>query len=302
MKVGGQRHLRLRLGRRQRHGDHGGAGHHGFVSRKEFPWPSSISPSRSATTTATAPLIDGAVQIDGVDPVFMKLYAGGDLLPRLPRRGVRHLRMVAVELHGEDRAGQLSLCRGAGLRVAHVPPHLDLCAAPTASRSRRTSRAARSACRNISSPPTSGRAPSWKTTSASSRSDIHWIRGGIEHAGRPEKITIKLPEGVRLDNAPEGKTISELLDERRDRRLHRAAAADAGRGGHPHIGWLFRDPVAAAKDYYKRTGIFPIMHLIGVRRDAGREASLAAGGGAEGLRAVEGRRDWRICPTPRRPR
>ena len=33
-----------------------------------------------------------------------------------------------------------------------------------------------------------------------------------------------------------------------------------------NIGWLFRDPVAAAKDYYKRTGIFPIMHLIGVRR------------------------------------
>jgi 4,5-dihydroxyphthalate decarboxylase len=37
--------------------------------------------------------------------------------------------------------------------------------------------------------------------------------------------------------------------------------------GHPHVGWLFRDPVAAAKDYYQRTGIFPIMHLVGVRRE-----------------------------------
>src|ERR1700677_1464524 len=45
------------------------------------------------------------------------------------------------------------------------------------------------------------------------RSDIHWIRGGIEHAGRPEKISIKLPPGVKLDNAPEGKTISKLLEE-----------------------------------------------------------------------------------------
>src|ERR1700751_3673141 len=42
-------------------------------------------------------------------------------------------------------------------------------------------------------------------------SDIHWIRGGIEHAGRPEKITIQLPAGVRLDSAPEDKTISQLL-------------------------------------------------------------------------------------------
>src|SRR6201998_4635895 len=45
------------------------------------------------------------------------------------------------------------------------------------------------------------------------RSEINWIRGGIEHAGRPEKITVKLPPGVRLDNAPEGKTISQLLEE-----------------------------------------------------------------------------------------
>jgi 4,5-dihydroxyphthalate decarboxylase len=32
------------------------------------------------------------------------------------------------------------------------------------------------------------------------------------------------------------------------------------------VGWLFPDPVAAAKDYFRRTGIFPIMHLVGVRR------------------------------------
>jgi 4,5-dihydroxyphthalate decarboxylase len=36
--------------------------------------------------------------------------------------------------------------------------------------------------------------------------------------------------------------------------------------GHNNIGWLFPDPIAAAKDYFKRTGIFPIMHLVGVRR------------------------------------
>ena len=34
----------------------------------------------------------------------------------------------------------------------------------------------------------------------------------------------------------------------------------------PNVGWLFPDPVAVAKDYFKRTGIFPIMHLVGVRR------------------------------------
>ena len=42
--------------------------------------------------------------------------------------------------------------------------------------------------------------------------DIHWIRGGIAQPGRPEKLTVKLPAGVRLDDAPEGMTISALLE------------------------------------------------------------------------------------------
>jgi 4,5-dihydroxyphthalate decarboxylase len=94
--------------------------------------------------------------------------------------------------------------------------------------------------------------------------DIHWIRGGIEHAGRPEKISIKLPDGVRLDSAPEGKTISELLAKGEIDGF--IAPRPPTTMNEPNVGWLFRDPVAAAKDYYKRTSIFPIMHLIGVRK------------------------------------
>jgi 4,5-dihydroxyphthalate decarboxylase len=97
-------------------------------------------------------------------------------------------------------------------------------------------------------------------------SDVLWVRAGIEHAQRPEKIPIQLPPEVHVEEGPPGKTISQLLE---------AGAIDAFiaprppklvDSGNPHIGWLFRDPVAAARDYYRRTGIFPIMHLIGVRR------------------------------------
>jgi 4,5-dihydroxyphthalate decarboxylase len=95
-------------------------------------------------------------------------------------------------------------------------------------------------------------------------SDVHWIRGGIEEAGRPEKISIKLSDGVRLDNAPEGRTISDLLaDGEIDGFI---APRPPTTVNEPNVGWLFRDPVAAAKDYFKRTGIFPIMHLIGIRK------------------------------------
>jgi 4,5-dihydroxyphthalate decarboxylase len=96
-------------------------------------------------------------------------------------------------------------------------------------------------------------------------SDIHWIRAGIEDATRPEKISIKLPANVKLEDGPPSKSISTLLKE---------GAIDGFMAPRPpslpkdtpNIGWLFPDPTAAAKDYFKRTGIFPIMHLVGVRR------------------------------------
>jgi 4,5-dihydroxyphthalate decarboxylase len=97
-------------------------------------------------------------------------------------------------------------------------------------------------------------------------SDIHWIRGGIEDADRPEKISIKLQGNVKLDNAPAGKSISALLAEGAIDGFM-APRPPSIPGGHPHVGWLFPDPVAAAKDYFKRTGVFPIMHLVGVRRE-----------------------------------
>src|SRR5918998_2873498 len=43
-------------------------------------------------------------------------------------------------------------------------------------------------------------------------SDITWVRGGIDDPTRPEKITIKLPPHVKMVDAPEGRTISQLLE------------------------------------------------------------------------------------------
>ena len=202
--------------------------------------------------------------------------------------------LLAVELHGEDRGRQLSLCRRAGVRVARCSATPRSMCAPTASRSRRTSRARRSACRNISSPPTSGRAPSWRTISASSRRTSIWMRGGIEHAGRPEKITVKLPPGVRLEMrrrarrsrscSPKGEIDGFIAP--------RAAGASAAQ---PNIGWLFRDPVAAAQGLLQAHRHLPDHASDRRAPDAGREASLAAGGGAQGVRAVEGEARWRIC-------
>jgi 4,5-dihydroxyphthalate decarboxylase len=98
-------------------------------------------------------------------------------------------------------------------------------------------------------------------------SDVIWVRGGIDDPSRPEKITIKLPPGVRLENAPEGRTISQLLASGDiDAFIAPRVPTLAGKA-NPNIGWLFPDPIAAGQDYFKRTGIFPIMHVTGIRRE-----------------------------------
>jgi 4,5-dihydroxyphthalate decarboxylase len=97
--------------------------------------------------------------------------------------------------------------------------------------------------------------------------DVVWVRGGIDTPGRPEKIKLDLPAGVRIESAPENMTISEMLD-RGDLDGFIAPRPPSGAAAsNPNVGWLFDDPTTVAKDYYRRTGIFPIMHVVGIRKE-----------------------------------
>lgn len=96
-------------------------------------------------------------------------------------------------------------------------------------------------------------------------SDIQWVRGGIADADRPEKIKITLLKDVKLEDAPAGRSISALLAEGAIDGFI-APRPPALPRNTPNVGYLFPDPIKAAQDYFKRTGIFPIMHLVGVRR------------------------------------
>jgi 4,5-dihydroxyphthalate decarboxylase len=97
-------------------------------------------------------------------------------------------------------------------------------------------------------------------------SDVTWVRGGMDTPGRPEKIKVDLPADVTVEAAPEGATLNGMLaageiDGFVGPRWPRCFAE-----GHPHVGRLFSDSIGAAEDYYRRTRIFPIMHVLGLRR------------------------------------
>ncbi len=96
--------------------------------------------------------------------------------------------------------------------------------------------------------------------------DVTWVRGGIDTPGRLEKIALQLPVGVKLESAPQGVTITELLDRGDIDGFIAPRPPGASALANPNVGWLFDDPTAVAKDYYRRTNVFPIMHLVGVRK------------------------------------
>ncbi len=97
-------------------------------------------------------------------------------------------------------------------------------------------------------------------------SDVTWVRGGYEDPGRVEKIELNLPPDIRLESVGEGETISGLLASGGIDAVIGPRAPSCFDRGHPDVGYLFADPMQAGQDWYRRTGLFPIMHLLGIRK------------------------------------
>jgi len=97
-------------------------------------------------------------------------------------------------------------------------------------------------------------------------SDISWRRGGLEQPGREERARIKLPADVDYQAIPEHRTLSDMLAAGELDGVMSARAPSCFLAGAPHVGRLFPDYPAAEASYFRKTGVFPIMHAIGIRR------------------------------------
>jgi len=99
---------------------------------------------------------------------------------------------------------------------------------------------------------------------------VRYFTGGMEQPGRIEKIRLNLPPQVSVTPIGPAETLSALLAAGELDAVY-AAGEPAGFGTLPQVGRLFEDFQAAEVSYYRATGIFPIMHVIAVRRSLLRE-------------------------------
>jgi 4,5-dihydroxyphthalate decarboxylase len=96
---------------------------------------------------------------------------------------------------------------------------------------------------------------------------VRYVTGGLEEPGRDEKVALQLPAAIRVEPIGAGETLSSMLASGAIDALYTAREPSSFRAGGGRVRRLFEDFAAVERDYFDRTRIFPIMHVIAIRRE-----------------------------------
>ena len=95
---------------------------------------------------------------------------------------------------------------------------------------------------------------------------VTYCSGGEEEPGRDEKLKLNLPDRFKLTPIGPDQTLSAMLAAGEIDALHSARTPSTFYSKPQAVKRLFPDFVSVEKAYFRRTGIFPIMHVIAIRR------------------------------------
>ena len=122
-----------------------------------------------------------------------------------------------------------------------------------------------------------------------------WIRGHLQHecGVRPdqmewyfggwdepqdytERVPITLPSNLRTQTISNQQCLDQMLERGEVDALIGATEPLSLRRGSPNVGRLFPNYHEVETDYYRRTGIFPIMHTVVIKREIYEKAPWVA--------------------------
>ncbi|MCH2510966.1 MAG: ABC transporter substrate-binding protein [Chloroflexi bacterium] len=101
--------------------------------------------------------------------------------------------------------------------------------------------------------------------------EISWFMGGQDTPAPAPLVTLNLPADIHLEFIPEDKTLEGMLAAGELDALFATYIPNLFLNDSPKIARLFPNFKEVEQDYYRRTGIFPIMHMVVVREDVHRE-------------------------------
>jgi 4,5-dihydroxyphthalate decarboxylase len=98
-------------------------------------------------------------------------------------------------------------------------------------------------------------------------SAVEYWTGGEEQPGREEKISIDLPSEFKVRRIRPNQTLSQMLADGELDALYVPRIPSTFLSRPKDVRRLFEDYAEVERTYYRKTGIFPIMHTVVVRRD-----------------------------------
>jgi 4,5-dihydroxyphthalate decarboxylase len=96
---------------------------------------------------------------------------------------------------------------------------------------------------------------------------VRYRTGGLHEPGRVEKQALDLPPEIDVSPIEPGRTLVDMLVTGEIDALYSPRTPRPMLEGRPGIRRLFADPRAVEEQYAAETGIFPIMHVVVLRRD-----------------------------------
>ena len=98
-------------------------------------------------------------------------------------------------------------------------------------------------------------------------SSVRYRTGGLHEPGRVEKLPISLPPEIDISPIPADRVLSDMLAAGEIDAIYAPRPPRSLQAGDGAVRCLFADPRAQERAYFEKTGIFPIMHTVVLRRD-----------------------------------
>jgi 4,5-dihydroxyphthalate decarboxylase len=96
---------------------------------------------------------------------------------------------------------------------------------------------------------------------------VHWRTGALDQGVRHERLALTPPPDLRITPIRDGETLQDLLLQGEIDGLLAPNPPRAFMEGDPRIERVFPDFEAVEQAWHRRTGFFPIMHVIAVKRE-----------------------------------
>jgi 4,5-dihydroxyphthalate decarboxylase len=96
---------------------------------------------------------------------------------------------------------------------------------------------------------------------------VRYRTAGLETPDRPEKLKLELPPEIDIAPLDKGLSLSEALARGEIDAIQAPREPSSLLRGAPGVGRLFEDFRAVEETYARETAIFPIMHVIALRRE-----------------------------------